>query len=37
VLVTLLVVRRKDEEWYGEHQTKWMVLENYDALKGQFE
>jgi hypothetical protein len=29
-------VRRKDEEKYGEHRTERMVLENYDALRGQF-
>ena len=37
VLDTFPIVRRKDEGRYGEYRTKRMVLENYDALEGQFE
>jgi len=36
ILDTFPIVRRKDEEKYGEYRTKRMVLEGYDALKGQF-
>ena len=34
---TFPIVRRKDEEKYGEYRTKRMILENYDALEGRFE
>jgi hypothetical protein len=37
VLDTFPIVRRKDEERYGEYRTKRMILENYDALRGEFE
>lgn len=30
------ILRRKDEARYGEYRTKRMVLESYDALRGQF-
>ncbi len=36
ILDTFPIVRRKDEEKYGEYRTKRLVLEGYDALKGQF-
>jgi hypothetical protein len=28
---------RKDEEWWGEYRTKWMILEDFEALGGWFE
>jgi hypothetical protein len=28
ILDTFPIVRRKDEEWYGEYRTKRMILEN---------
>ena len=37
ILDTFPIVRRKDEEKYGEYRTKRMVSENYDALEGRFE
>ncbi|NIN64476.1 MAG: hypothetical protein GTO63_07195, partial [Anaerolineae bacterium] len=33
ILDTFPIVRRKDEERYGEYRTKRLVLENYDALE----
>jgi len=32
ILDTFPIVRRKDEERYGEYRTKRLVLETYDAL-----
>ena len=37
ILDTFPIVRRKDEEKYGEYRTKRMVLEQYDALEGRFD
>lgn len=37
ILETFPIVRRKDGERYGEYRTKRMILENYDALSGEFE
>ncbi len=34
ILDTFLIVRRKDEDRYGEYRTKRMVLEAYDWLQG---
>ena len=34
ILDTFAIARRKDEERWGKYQTKRMVLECYDALKG---
>ena len=34
ILDTLPIVRRKDEEQYGEYRTKRMVLSAYDQLEG---
>jgi len=34
ILDTFPVVRRKDEEKYGEYRTKRMILEQYEALEG---
>ena len=34
LLDTFPIVRRKDEEKYGEYRTKRMVLEAYDKLQG---
>jgi len=36
ILDTFPIVRRKDEERWGEYRTKRMVLEKYEALVGQF-
>jgi hypothetical protein len=33
ILETFPIVRRKDEEGYGEYRTKRMVLERYEALE----
>ena len=34
ILDTFPIVRRKDEERWGEYRTKRMVLENYERLEG---
>jgi len=34
ILDTFSIVRRKDEEKYGEYRTKQMILQSYDALAG---
>jgi hypothetical protein len=34
ILDTFPIVRRKDEEKYGEYRTKRMVLEAYDRVAG---
>jgi hypothetical protein len=36
ILETFPIVKRKDEEKFGEYRTKRMILENYDALAGRF-
>jgi hypothetical protein len=36
ILDTFPIVRRKDEERYGEYRTKRMVLEHYDVLRDRF-
>jgi hypothetical protein len=36
ILDTFPIVRRKDEERWGEYRTKRLVLEYYDRLEGQF-
>jgi hypothetical protein len=36
ILDTFPIVRRKDEEKYGEYRTKRMVLEEYEKLEGRF-
>jgi len=36
ILDTFPIVRRKDEEKYGEYRTKRMVLEKYDVLFEHF-
>lgn len=36
MLDTFPIVRRKDEEQYGEYRTKRMVLEQYEELVGRF-
>ena len=35
ILDTFPIVRRKDEERWGEYRTKWLVLKYYDELIGQ--
>jgi hypothetical protein len=37
ILDTFPIVRRKDEEKYGEYRTKRMVLEQYEELAGRFD
>lgn len=37
ILDTFPIVRRKDEEKYGEYRTKRMVLEQYEELEGMFD
>jgi hypothetical protein len=37
ILEMFPIVRREDEERYGEYRTKRLILENYDALRGDFE
>ena len=36
IMDTFPIVRRKEKERWGEYRTKWLVLENYDVLEGQF-
>ena len=36
ILDTFPIVRRKDEERYGEYRTKRLVLEQYDHLQEKF-
>jgi hypothetical protein len=36
ILDTFPIVRRKDEEQFGEYRTKRLILENYNALRGSF-
>ena len=33
ILETFPIVRRKDEEKYGEYRTKQMVLEAFESLR----
>jgi len=37
ILDTFPIVRRKDEQKYGEYRTKRMVLEQYEELDGRFD
>jgi hypothetical protein len=37
ILDTLPIVRRKDEEWWGEYRTKRWVLEQHKVLQGMFD
>ena len=37
ILNTFPIVRRKDEEKYGEYRTKRMVLEAYERLEGRIQ
>ncbi len=34
IMETFPIVRRNDEERYGEYRTKRLVLEAYEALEG---
>ena len=36
ILGTFPIVRRKDEEKYGEYRTKRMVLEAYKGLESKY-
>lgn len=37
ILDTFPIVRRKDEEQWGEYRTKRLVLDQYDVLAGKFD
>ena len=37
IMDTFPIVRRKDEETYGEFRTKHLILDRYDAMTASFE